>query len=221
MIRMLTITLLIFMINGETWSYFDDNSQVVELVNSGDYKLIKEDSASCPPENRPWDERDLLQGETEEACVKTYELPVNVKEEVQMMKANELENESDYDQRITEVLNFKWNHFEESGLSLDSLKTITGALSIPKSHLDNLTIGSFIGSKESFSRFDYLFLGMEFKVRSATQEYLVDFFKGKPVQALEFGSGVELYPGGGFYVTHFIFISEGRAVYVKLSWWNS
>jgi|GEM_PF-3284824 len=219
--RILAITLLALTINGQAWSYYEDNSQVIELVNSGDYKLLKDDYASCPPRHRPWDERDLLKGNASEACVKTYELPVDVSEEVQMMKANELENESDYDQRITEFLYFKWNKLEETGLSLESLESISGALNIPKDHLDNLLITSFIGSKESFSRFNYLFLGMEFKVRSATQEYLVELFNGKTVQALEFGSGVELYPGGGFNVTHFLFISEGKAAYVKLSWWNS
>jgi hypothetical protein len=215
------LSTLLISLSLSTLGYYDDLPEVVDLANSGDFVLI-ENSQNCPKHRwAPKNQKDQIRGDKGSLCVEFLPLPKEVSFEVSMMEEAELENESDYDQRITSVLAFKRSDFLGAQASLESLKEFAIAMNIPHSHLDTLAFNSEVASERTFSRFDELFLGMTFKSNSLTHKFLVESFKGQNVQVVTFGDGVELYPGGGFYVTHYLFISSDKAVYVKLSWWNS
>ena len=218
---LLSTLILTLGLTAPAYAYYDDLPEVVDLANSGDFVLI-ENSQNCP-EHRwaPKKQKDEIRGDKGSLCVEFLQLPQEVSFEVSMMEDAELENESDYDQRITSVLAFKRSDFRGAHASLATLKDFADAMNIPQSHLDTLAFNSEVASEKTFSRFDELFLGMTFKSNSQTHKYLLESFKGQNVQVVTFGDGVELYPGGGFYVTHYLFISSDKVVYVKLSWWNS
>jgi len=90
---------------------------------------------------------------------------------------------------------------------------------------EDLTVTSFHGEEGNLQQYYGLFLGLEFELESATYNYLLWKLSGKQVVSVSFEEGVDLYPGGGFYVTHTFFItfdgSQAKVEYVKLSWWNS
>lgn len=202
-------------------AYYNDLPEVIQLANSGDYILIK-NSADCPSHRwAPKNEKDLLRGRKGSLCVEALSIPSEVNFEISMMEEAELENESDYDQRVTSLLAFKKSDFKGASASLESLKKFARAMDIPTSHLESIDFTAERASDRTFSRFDELFLGMTFKSNSQTHKFLVESFEGQNVQIITFEDGVELYPGGGFYVTHYLFLSSDKAVYVKLSWWNS
>ena len=215
------LNIILLTLSTAALGYYDDLPEVVSLANSGDYVLI-ENSQNCP-EHRwaPKNQVDEIRSQNGTLCVESLGLPNEVAFEISMMEEAELENESDYDQRITSVLAFKISGLKGSRVSLSELKSFAAAMNIPLSHLEDADFNAEVASERTFSRFDELFLGMTFKSNSATHQYLVDSFKGQNIQVVSFGDGVELYPGGGFYVTHYLFISSDKAVYVKLSWWNS
>lgn len=203
-----------------TNAYYDDQPEVIALANAGDFSIVK-NSSECPRQYGPVNERDELRGERGALCVESLLLPEDVQFEIDLMKQAELENESDYDQRITSVLAFKYHKMKNAQASLEELEKLVNALNIPFAQMKDLSFSSEVASARTFSRFDDLFLGIEFITKAKVRNFLLKSFKGQNLQVVSFGDGVELYPGGGFYVTHYLFISKNQAIYVKLSWWNS
>lgn len=216
---MLKETVLIFLsiINVSILAYYEDRADVLELARAGEYATISS-SKEC---QRDWNgHRDLLNGDSK-VCVSLFSIPSDVQNEVSLMKESELENESDYDQRVTSLLAFEWKSVSSSRVSLGDIEKLAKSLNIPEAQLKNPEVAPFQAERGSFERFNQLFLGLEFKSNSKTFEYLVKNFEGQKVLSISFEKGVELYPGGGFYVTHYFFISQNKVIYVKLSWWNS
>lgn len=211
---------LLFLISLSAQSYYEDNTDVIRLSESGDYTII-ENSEECPQRFRPGNEKDLLVGVEGALCLESLEVPLEVKNEVAQMKEAELENESDYDQRVTSLLSFRWSNFKGASFSNEDLLKFALAMNIPSSHLKEIQAHAEKVTKKTFSHFDDLFLGLEFFRDSQLQDWLYKSLKGQFIQVVSFGDGVELYPGGGFYVTHYLFIAKDKAFYVKLSWWNS
>ncbi len=201
-------------------AYYEDLPEVISLANSGDFTLI-ENSAKCPGQYSPRQETDELRGREGSLCVQSLKLPAEVEQEIDLMNQAELENESDYDQRITSVFAFKYHRLVGAHANLSDVEDLASALNIPLSQMKDLTFSAEIANERTFSRFDDLFLGIEFKSNSKVSNFLLRSFAGQKVQVITFGDGLELYAGGGFYVTHYLFISNDKAFYVKLSWWNS
>lgn len=208
--------LFLLVLSYSSQAYYEDVPEVIQLSESGNFSL-EVGSQRCGGV-----EPDLLNGEESKICVSSVELPKSVKEEVTVMKAAELENESDYDQRITSIVALRWSGLEK-GFSEEVLRKLSLALKINSFDIENVSFSDFVGNERSFDTFSDLFHGLEFKHYSQTQDFLIDTFSGKSVQSASFDEEVELYPGGGFNVSHFFFYapSQGQLVYVKLSWWNS
>ncbi len=214
------VSIAVFLLNLSSFAYYEDLPQVVGLANAGDYHLVLNGQA-CPKRYGPKNEVHQLRGKEGQLCLESLKVPAEVVFEVSQMEGAELENESDYDQRVTSVLSFRSELFKGQRFSLESLESFAKAMDIPVSHLENVDAYAEQVREGSFSMFDYLFVGLEFIDRSEIQKWLYREFSGELVQVVSFGDGVELYPGGGFYVTHYLIIANDRAVYLKLSWWNS
>lgn len=216
----LLISFFLFSFLFSSYAYYEDNADVLRLVRAGETEVIR-NSQKCPKLYGPKNEKDLLKGQDHALCIDILELPEEVTFEVMQMKEAELENESDYDQRVTSLLSFRWQKLSHQSFSLKSIKELSRALNIPEGHISDLHVEAELVGNKSFSMFDNLFVGLEFFDRSHVQSYLLKEFKGELVQIVSFGDGVSLYPGGGFYVTHYLIIGKEKVSYVKLSWWNS
>lgn len=201
-------------------AYYEDHPEVITLADSGSYSL-NANSSECPRRYWPKNENVELKGKEGSLCVEELNLPQDVAFDVMEMKSSELENESDYDQRVTSVLSFRSSLFKGVRFSLEGLTRFAKAMNIPESHLKDLNVESEKVKRSTFSMFDNLFIGLEFVDQNNLQKWLYKELKGELVQIVTFGEGVELYPGGGFYVTHYLVIANDQAIYLKLSWWNS
>lgn len=205
---------------------FEDVPEVVRLADSGDYNLLKS-SSYCAVAGAVNGEADLLVSAHDALCVNSINLPKGVREEVALMESAELENESDYDQRITSFLAFRWSGLDSSGLTPENVKKLALSLNINPEDVSGVQVADFMSDERSFDVFNELFHGLEYVEGSKTQDFLIRSFLRKSVQSATFHQEVPLYPGGGFNVTHYFFYSrgvegsQGQLVYVKLSWWNS
>jgi hypothetical protein len=214
------VAIAVFLLNLSSFAYYEDLPQVVELANAGDYHLVL-DGQACPRRYGPKNEVHQLRGKEGQLCLESLKVPAEVVFEVAQMEGAELENESDYDQRVTSVLSFRSELFKDQRFSLSGLKAFAKAMDIPVRHLENVAVRGEQVRSGSFSMFNDLFVGLEYIDRSEVQKWLYREFSGQSVQIISFGDGVELYPGGGFYVTHYLIVCDDKAVYLKLSWWNS
>ncbi len=207
------LIILSFIFSASSWSYYEDNLEVQELVRDGRYEVSYR---ACDGANNI----DALILDNKKICINHIPLPSAVEAEVGHMRANELENESEYDQRITSILHFSWEEFEKSNVEFDDVMNFFSVLNISVNPED-ISLSSEVINDYSFSDFDELFVDLFFKVNSNTQDFIRSAFKGELVQVIKYEDGVELYPGGGFYVSHYLVISSKHAMYIKLSWWNS
>ena len=214
------VTLMALALCLNTYSY---ERKVYELADSGNPEL-KKDSDSCPRRYSNQSYTDLLGQEDghNTLCVKHVKLPLAVLSEIREMKSNELENESDYDQRVTALYVFEQSSFTNGGVDSDSVKELAEKLGIPKSQIQGPTFRSFVANANSFSQFEGLALGEDyFMEQTESLKYLRTLLKGETILSISFGDGIELYPGGGFNVTHYLFLTKNKVVYVKLSWWDA
>lgn len=202
------------------WADYEDNLKVQKLVEAGQFEIsyhaCEQDSSGATNLK----EDDVLFNADKKICLHNIPLPSAVESEVGHMRANELQNESDYDQRITSMLHFSWKNLESDNIVLDDVINLFSVLNVEVDP-DKVELHSEVINHSSFSEFDDLFVDLFFKVNSNTQEFIRNSFQGELVQVVKFEEGVELYPGGGFYVTHYMVISLHHAMYIKLSWWNS
>lgn len=205
--------ILCLVFSASSWSYYEDNSEVQELVKAGRFEISFH---SCEGEL----EADALIRADQKICLHHIPLPSAVEAEVGHMRVNELENESDYDQRITSLLHFSWKEFSKGEIELDDVLNLLSLLNI-EANPDDISLANEVVDQESFPEFNELFVDLFFKVNSSTQDFINSSFKGELVQVVKFEEGAELYPGGGFYVSHYLVISAQHAMYIKLSWWNS
>lgn len=228
--KMLKFVALIFLftLNLSVSALYEEVPEVARLSKSGDYKLFPS-SRYCAVQGAQKGEFDLLVGSKETLCIHSITLPKSVREEVALMEASELENESDYDQRVTSLLAFRWSELDKTGLTPKTLKRLALSLNINAEEMKNIQINDFYSDEFSFDVFRELFLGLEYAEGTKTQDFLIRSFLHRNVQSASFHHEVPLYPGGGFNVTHYFFYSsgngdetsQGQVVYVKLSWWNS
>lgn len=216
----LTLALIITSFGAQ--AYYEDHPVVQELAESGVPALTKK-AEDCPSSYGDQSFVDRL-GPSKtygSLCVKHKRLPGEVLSEIIEMKENELQNESDYDQRVTAFWVFEQTSFKPGWMNSRQVKEIAKVLGIPAKQAKEPSFGSYIADEDSFGQFEGLYIGEEYSSESATLSHLRSLLKGKTVLELSMGDGVELYPGGGFYVTHYIFIVEGKLIYVKLSGWDA
>lgn len=211
--------------SSTTWADYEDNPEVQKLVEAGKFEISfhacgQDSSQSSEYSEYEYKEDDVLFNANKKICLHNIPLPSAVESEVGHMRANELQNESDYDQRITSILHFSWKNLESDNIVLDDVINLFSVLNVSVDP-DKVELHSEVVNQSSFSEFDDLFIDLFFKVNSSTQEFIRSSFQGELVQVVKFEEGVELYPGGGFYVTHYMIISLHHAMYIKLSWWNS
>lgn len=156
-------------------------------------------------------------------CVTHEYLPSEVFSEVRVMKEYELENDSDYDQRLTRLYVFKQDILKPgSSMSAKTVKQVASALGIPAKVVQGISFSSFIGNEGSLSQFEGLYIGTDFVGDdSESLKFLRSQMKGKLVLQVSFGDGIELYPGGAFYATHYLFIMDGKLIFVKHSGWDA
>lgn len=216
----LYLSLFLIALISSSQAYYEDHVEVIRLSEAGLSTVIK-NSTQCPRRFHPKKERDLIKGRDFNLCVAEREVPEEVTFEVMQMKEAELENESDYDQRVTALFSFSWSALSGQSFSFEALKSFSRAMNIPENHLKDIQVKAEVVNESTFSMFNNLFVGLEFFDRSQVLTYLMKEYKGELVQIISFGDGVSLYPGGGFYVTHYLIIAKDKATYVKLSWWNS
>ncbi|MBC96659.1 MAG: hypothetical protein CME63_02850 [Halobacteriovoraceae bacterium] len=212
-------SLILFTLTLLTWkqalAYYEDHPVVRDLVESGRFEVSYN---SCASEERF--HKDALVRDNERVCLSIFPLPGNVEAEVGHMRSNELENESDYDQRITSLFHFSLDEIQRNEIELADISHILSFLNV-EIDATELSLQSEIIDEYSFSEFDELFVDLFFKASSGTQDYIRKTFMGELVQIIKFEDGVELYPGGGFFTTHYLIISKKQSMYIKFSWWNS
>ena len=195
-----------------SWSYYEDNSEVQRLVRAGRYEV---DYRGCEDQSA-----DALIVENEKLCLNILPLPSMVEAEVGHMRSNELENESDYDQRITSLLHFSVSDLKKQRIDLEDVLGVFSFLNV-NAMADELSLASEVVDTQSFPEFDELFIDLFYKAGSNSQQFIRDSFRGELVQIIKYEEGVELYPGGGFFVSHYLIIAANHAMYIKFSWWNS
>ncbi len=194
------------------WSYYEDNSEVQRLVLSGRYEISYRGCADQGSDALIFDEERL--------CLHIIPLPSSIEAEIGHMRLNELENESDYDQRITSLLHFSSFNLKKERVDLEDIVEIFSFLNVD-ADANEISISSEVVDSQSFSEFDELFVDLFSKSNSNSQKFIRDSFKGELVQIIKFEEGVSLYPGGGFYVSHYLVIAANHSMYIKFAWWNS
>jgi hypothetical protein len=219
------LALLLFLQTSQALAWYEDNETVMILAESGTPRIDRQ-SSDCP--NRYSDQSLTHRLGTENVgwrpfCVIHEYLPSAVFSEVRAMAEYELENDSDYDQRITRMYVFKQEDLNPgTALSIETVKQLGMALGIPKKIIKGITFSSFIGDETTLGQFEGLYVGTDF-VGDQTEslKYLRSQLMGKLVLEVTFGDGIELYPGGGFSVTHYLFILDGKLIFVKHSSWDA
>ncbi|MGB0454018.1 MAG: hypothetical protein ACPGJV_09925 [Bacteriovoracaceae bacterium] len=216
---LLALTLLT---STQTFAQIDD--KVTELTNSGTPDFTK-DSSVCKSRFEDEGLTDQLGNSSNpwnSICVKRINLPYDVLQEVREMKRYEDTNESDYDSRVTRLYVFKSRYKAQAGLGTEGTKKLTDALGIPASQTKAGHVSAFIGESRHVDRFNNLHLNdMDYSEETKIAKYLETQIKGKLVLHIQFSDGIELYPGGGMYVDHHIFLVEGKIIYVKSTWWDA
>lgn len=218
--HILTLALLISSFGAQ--AYYEDHPEVQALAESGKPALVKS-AKECP---KSYGDQSLVDrlGPAKDygtLCVSHQSLPSAVLSEIIEMKENELENESDYDQRVTALWVFKQDSIGTQWMTLKKVQELADMFDIPRSQSKSPAFGSFVADSDSFGQFEGLFVGDAYSNETATLNFLRKELKGKSVLQISMGDGVELYPGGGFQVTHYFFIVDGKLVYVKLSGWDA
>ncbi len=224
--KLLRCTLIMLLLQAtQTYAWYEDNETVMMLADSGT-PIIDRQSSDCP--NRYSDQSLTHRLGTENVgwrpfCVTHEYLPSSVFSEVRVMSDHELENDSDYDQRITRLYVFKQEDLKPgSSLSVKTVKDVAIALGIPSKVVKGISFSSFVGTKDSLGQFEGLYIGTDFVGdKTETLSFLRSQMEDKLVLQVTFGDGVELYPGGGFSVTHYLFIMDGKLIFVKHSWWDA
>ena len=212
---------LFFSCNGQ--AYYEDHPEVEVLVNTG-YAQLHKGSSACP---RTYGDETLTdrlgpKADYNTLCVKHQSLPAEVLSEVMLMEEHELENESDYDSRVTKLYVFKQDKFTTKwGISSKEIIQLAKAFNIPVKMAKDARVSSFIGADNSVDQFEGLYVGDAYDSNTKTHRFITKELRGKQVLQISFGDGVELYPGGGFGVTHYFFIMDGKLIYVKHSYWDA
>jgi hypothetical protein len=216
----LLITCFMTMSFNNALAYSDqDQDKMMELSRSGHPVLKK--GETCPSHSPL-----LFAGADNRYashCVKKEIIPSTVSAEISMMKEYELENESDYDQRVTELVILKSDRFNTRFISTKTLKKYFKALDVDHDNLlENITLSVKNYNRENPLRnYDSLFVGEEYKDDTYLSTFLKSQLSNKQVLKIELNDGVELYPGGGLSVSYSIFMIEGYLIYTKHMNWDA
>jgi hypothetical protein len=213
-------------------SHFSIFSQVEvptidKLATSGMPVMIK-NSSKCTDHNYPINlysknNFNILK------CIQNIRLPKKVFTEINIMESNQLENISDYDQRVTKLLVFRQKDLSpKSGYTVDNIKNLAEKFNIDRVILEDsykgtpLSIRSYIGEKNSFSYFrGSLMLNENTVERPYFVNHLGSILKGQLILEIKFGEFLHLYPGGGFGVIHNFFITDKYLIYLKQAGWDA
>lgn len=202
-------------------AYYEDNNKVMELADGG-VPQIAYSSEDCPKSygNKAFTHKLGAGTGYSSLCVKQVKIPADVLSEIRTMKENELENESDYDQRLTKLYVFEQDNYQ-TNLSESGVRELAKALGIPSDQIKNISFNAFVPDASSFGQFEGLVIGEDFVDESQSLKYLRQLLKGQLVLGVSFGDEIELYPGGGFGVTYYLYFTKGKVVYVKQSGWDA
>jgi len=210
--KLICLFLLNCLVSNSIWSSYEDNADVQRLVKAGHFEMLE---AGCS-------QSDALLLKNKKLCLNIESIPSSVSLEVDHMLENELENESDYDQRVTSLFHFSSQNLNFNRVDEKAIEEFFAFGNVdfsPDSF--SLSIAEEIVDHNSFREFNDLFVDLFFKSNSKTQSFIRDAFMGEEVKVIKFDEGVELYPGGGFYVSHYLILGHEHGMYVKFSWWNS
>lgn len=207
---------------GNAKAYYEDVPKVRELAEAGtpEYEYRYEQCPQRYSVNK--DLKDAIVTYENVFCVDRISLPTDVLAEVLEMKDNELENDSDYDSRITRFFVFKNDDFRAlQGMPLKTIKEFAKGLGIPANQLKHDNLSTFTGDHNSFSQLEGLAMGFDYVEESLTLKHLRSLINGKTVTQVSFSDGIELYPGGGLGVTHYLLFIGEKTIYIKHSHWDA
>ena len=213
-----TLLAALAFISLSTNAYYEDNQRVQALADSGK-AILEYESSDC--EREPFETKLGLESGYSAICVKEVKLPVPVSYEVILMKEYELENDSDYDSRLTELRVFEGRSFSPNFVDLQTARKLFESFSIKLPTNPNFHFQAEEMNSSSFSEFEGLFIGYDFIEAPMSVQFLRNLLKGETAQRISFTEGVELYPGGGFNVTHHLILVKGKLIYLKNSWWDA
>jgi hypothetical protein len=154
-------------------------------------------------------------------CVAEVDLPGDVAAELARMADAQLENESDYDQRVTKLHVFENDSFSAHSVSLGDIERLLPALQIPEDQYTGVRFTSFEKGEEGFGYFEGLYVGEEYVNETALLKYLRTLTADQKVLVVSFGTGVELYPGGGISGTYYLFVTDDHLIYLKQVGWDA
>ena len=108
------------------------------------------------------------------------------------MKTNELENWSDYDQRVTAFYHFEQEDLSPSNVSMDAVKEVATSLGIQTQFQKNFSLSAQVINSKSFREFEYLMIDEEGDTRGTPRSlrHLRNILKGKLAQVVTFGDEV-------------------------------
>jgi len=211
---LLTFTCVISL---NSFSYYEDNPEVITLADSGKAELY-ETTNDCKGKYP------LRLGKTtgyQATCLSQIDLPLDVAGQIDVMKEFELENYSDYDSRVTELYMFNVK-YGDANISLEKLKEVFVAFGVKDVDLSEIRATSELVDANSFDFLEYIFVG-DTPDENSTEinDFLLSHLAGQNTLKFQITRGVELYPGGGFNVTYFLYLIDGKMVFLKNSWWDA
>ena len=203
---------------------------VDDLVSQGQMQL-QLNSKKCKNAKYPH-QLGQFPSQFQSPCVLPVQLPLAVEVEIGTMRANELENESDYDQRVTRLEIFEHKHYNPAwSMDLEGIKTLAKNFNIKRVNTEDgyknpgLSVSALLVTPKSFQHHGgdlMLGDGYDFDQTEALfPNYLGNLLNGQLAIHFQFGEFLGLYPGGGFGVVHHFYITQTHLVYLKHSGWDA
>ncbi len=195
--------------------------EIKQLAKAGEPRIISR-SADCP---KRWADKGLTQQlglarPGNALCVKQLKLPTGLAEDIERMEKAQLENLSDYDERVTKLFVFRQDSIDPSFVRNSDLEKIANSLNLSKDITARFVFG--FAKDPGFSQYNGLFVGDEYVEKTLVAKYLAEIFgSSKEVLTVSFSRGFGLYPGGGISFDFTFYIAEGLLVYVKKVSWDA
>ena len=197
----------------------EDLDAIERLARSGDVSIYN-NSNRCYGEQTDY----LGRGKDGQAlCVKQIKLPRAARAEVALGNKYRFENESDYDQRVTRLYAFEHGGLLDRFINDEDLDALGKAFGIPSDMVSEPYITQTVpGDYDHLSVLDYsIFIGFDYVEESEMMKFAQEVTGDAEAKSFLYGSGVSLYPGGGFTTKFAIIVTADKLLYVKVEGWNS
>jgi hypothetical protein len=201
------------------WVEDDEDREAIELLARSGEVNIHRNSDRCFGEQTD----DLGRGKDGQAlCVKQVKLPREALAEVKLGNEYRFENVSDYDQRVTRLYAFEHNGLLDRFIGDEDLAALTKAFGIPQIAGEPRVKVTTPDDYGHLGILDYsMYVGVDYAEETAMLNFSRAFLGEAEAKTFRFGSGVELYPGGGFTTDFAIIVTAEKLLYVKVEGWNS